>query len=569
MSYLSLARKYRPQNFDEILGQEHIATTLKNAIKMDMISHAYLFAGPRGVGKTSTARILAKSLNCEKGPTQDPCNKCVSCKEITDGRGMDVIEIDGASNRGIDEIRNIKENIKFASIHGKFRIYIIDEVHMLTQEAFNALLKTLEEPPAHVKFIFATTRPHKVLATIVSRCQRFDFRKISAGDIVKKLEEIKKIEKLNLENDTMFLIAKASDGSLRDAEVILDQLLSFSKGKIKKEDVTSLLGLMEESVLSELADSIAGNDKEKVLSIINTLINNGKDPVFIAESIISYFRNLMIAKVTKSDSRSYSDLSEDDYNKLEEIARKFSIDDVLYITYSISSAIDLMKKTNLSRIPLEICLIKLTEKERLLSIKEILARLSLLEKKINLEEDRLATKKLFIEPTVIPEKTESPIFTKNPITVPKEEISQEKDIILFQKVKSSWAKVINFIKGKKISIGTYLAEGRLLKVKNNVLNIGFYRGNALHKEIIEENTNKKFVEESVKNIIGEDLFIQIESIEGEENPDERPDYSTEDRIEEAVEASSNKIDSIVESVLDVFGGRVIDVRENSPKGRKN
>ena len=274
MSYLPFARKYRPQGFDEIIGQGHVATTLKNAIGMDKVAHAYLFTGPRGVGKTSTARILARSLNCEKGPRPEPCNKCASCQEISRGVSMDVIEIDGASNRGIDEIRNLRENVKFASVRGKFRIYIIDEVHMLTQEAFNALLKTLEEPPLHVKFIFATTRPYKVLPTIISRCQRFDFRKIPTRDIAKKLEEIRKKEKLDVNDEAIFLIARQADGSMRDAEIILDQLLSFTKGKVAADDVTKVLGLLEQDVLFDLADSIINNKKEKVLNIIDGLVKH-------------------------------------------------------------------------------------------------------------------------------------------------------------------------------------------------------------------------------------------------------------------------------------------------------
>ena len=217
MSYIVFARKWRPQNFDEIIGQEHIATTLKNAIELNRVAHAYLFSGPRGTGKTSTARILAKALNCASGPTPTPCNNCTPCKEITSGISLDCIEIDGASNRGIDEVRALRENVKFAPSGGKFKIYIIDEVHMLTSEAFNALLKTLEEPPAHIKFIFATTRPYKLLPTILSRCQRFDFKRIPLELITSKLKKITAEEKINATEEALFYIAKAAGGSMRDA----------------------------------------------------------------------------------------------------------------------------------------------------------------------------------------------------------------------------------------------------------------------------------------------------------------------------------------------------------------
>ena len=246
MSYLVFARKWRPKDFDEVVGQDHITRTLKGAIVSNKLAHAYLFTGPQGVGKTSCARILAKALNCEKGPTDKPCCVCSSCVEIAEGRSLDVIEIDGASNRGIDEIRTLRDNVKFSPLNGRSKIYIIDEVHMLTQEAFNALLKTLEEPPPYVKFVFATTQPQKVLPTILSRCQRFDFIRIPNLKIIDKLKEITRQEKLKVEEDVFLAIAKASEGSLRDAESILDQLITFSNNEVKLGDVISVLGIIDQ-----------------------------------------------------------------------------------------------------------------------------------------------------------------------------------------------------------------------------------------------------------------------------------------------------------------------------------
>jgi DNA polymerase III subunit gamma/tau len=248
MSYLVIARKWRPQVFSDIIGQGHITTTLQNAIKQDRVAHAYILCGPRGIGKTTTARIFAKALNCQKGPRPDPCNKCASCKDITASRSTDVIEIDGASNRGIDEIRNLKENVQFSPQSGRFKIYIIDEVHMLTTEAFNALLKTLEEPPAHVKFIFATTAAHKVLPTILSRCQRFNFRRLSSHDIAKKLERIAKSENIAIDEQALFNIARQASGSMRDAESVMDQLATYCKNKITLEDANAVLGLIEQDI---------------------------------------------------------------------------------------------------------------------------------------------------------------------------------------------------------------------------------------------------------------------------------------------------------------------------------
>jgi len=561
MPYLPLARKYRPQTFDEIVGQDHVATTLKNAINLDKTAHAYLFTGPRGVGKTSTARIFAKSLNCEKGPSPTPCNKCTACNEISQGISMDVIEIDGASNRGIDEIRNLKENIKFASVHGKFRIYIIDEVHMLTQEAFNALLKTLEEPPAHVKFIFATTRPYKVIPTIVSRCQRFDFKKIAIQDIIDKLKEIKQKEKLDLEDEALFLISKASDGSLRDGEVILDQLLSFTKGKVKSGNVREVLGLLEQDILFDLASSLINNNKEKALEVLNELINNGKDPTFIASSVIEYFRNLMVAKVTKDKKKLERFFSEEDFYRLEDQASKLSLDEILYIIYSLSTSIDLIKKTALGRIPLEITLIKLTERKGLTSVRELTDRLSALEER--LKGGSFGYEKLPDIKESPPAQKEQKEIVKPPI-VAEEEVAAEKDILLLQKIKNSWSKVLNFIKMRKMSLATFLSEGELLKVRDNILFVGFDKNNTLHKEAIEADSNKSFVEKAIHNIVGENVKLNVETVETEYAKE--PEMPLEENVlEEELESSPKRIDPIVESAIDIFDGRIVDIREKRNK----
>ena len=590
MSYLTLARKYRPQTFDEIVGQDHVATTLKNAIGMDRVAHAYLFAGPRGVGKTSTARILAKGLNCEKGPTTAPCGKCASCNEISKGTSFDVIEIDGASNRGIDEIRNLRENIKFASVHGKFKLYIIDEVHMLTQEAFNALLKTLEEPPMHVKFIFATTRPYKVLPTIISRCQRFDFRKIPAQKIVEKLKEIQEKEKLSVSDEAIFTMAKEADGSLRDAEVILDQLLAFKKGKVETVDVVKVLGLLEKGALFDIADSLISNDKNKILTVLNELVSGGKDPLFIASSIIEHFRNLMAVKVAHPEDRSYVQVADEDYHRLEEEAAKLSLDEILYVTYTLSNAMEMMRKSALSQIPLEIALIKLTERGKIISIKEILNKLTALERELRGNEgfeNKKRFEKAMEREESIPKTAATEEVTgetaeiapsalageKSPQEIAKageaapSEVAAEKDILLFQKIKSSWNKILTFVKNKKMSLAMFLSEGVLIKVKGNKLEIGFTKNNSLHKEELEKNTNKKFIEEVIQSIVGENVILETETLQAPLEAVLEP-LPAEEETDRIPGQSVNNMDPIVESALDVFDGRIVDIREGKAKERK-
>lgn len=555
MTYLSFARKYRPGTFSEIVGQKHVATTLLNAISTNRVAHAYLFTGPRGVGKTSTARILAKSLNCEKGPTPSPCGNCPSCSEIARGSGMDVLEIDGASNRGIDEIRNLRESIKFAPLKGKFRIYIIDEVHMLTQEAFNALLKTLEEPPSHVKFIFATTRPYKVLPTIVSRCQRFDFRKIPPQDIVGKLKEIREKEKLDVEDEALFLIARSSDGSLRDSEVILDQLLSFAKGAITSADVVKVLGLLEEDALFEIAEAILKNEKNKLLQLVDALIAGGKDPIFVTTNIVRHFRNLLVVGVSKEKGAPFVALSEESYRRLSVQAGLISTDEALYIIYTLSAAMDLIKKTSLGQIPLEIALIKLTERRKVDSIREILERLSLLEKASPVSEPEEAPAEEVKEPT------------KTSIVSPNE-IMVERDILLFQKIKTSWNKILNLIKAKKMSIATFLAQGTLIRINDDMLMFGFDESNILHKEALEENTSKGIVQEAIENVTGERIRFCVETLDrnaAQETPPMPADIE-ENTSGEGASNEPNRIDPIVESALDIFDGKVTDIRGKKAGG---
>ena len=296
-TYIPLYRKYRPQKLEEVVGQEHIKQALSNAITLGKISHAYLFTGPRGTGKTSTARILAKSLNCVEGPTVTPCGKCASCVDITNTVPIDVIEIDAASNRKVEDAQNILEKIQYVPVNGKYKIYIIDEVHMLTNTAFNALLKTLEEPPKNVVFILATTESHKVLDTIKSRCQRFDFRRITTDDIAKHLRYISDKENIKISDGALYSIAKNSAGGMRDSIALLDQVSILGESKeITEDDINNLLGRISFDILNEMAQYIIDSDSINAVKILEKVYNSGNEPVQILSNLMYYFKNLLIVK---------------------------------------------------------------------------------------------------------------------------------------------------------------------------------------------------------------------------------------------------------------------------------
>jgi DNA polymerase-3 subunit gamma/tau len=328
--YLVFARKWRPKSFDEIIGQEQVIIPLKRAIETGRIMHAYLFSGPRGIGKTTTARVFAKALNCEKGPTVNPCNSCVICREIMEGNSLDVIEIDGASNRGIDEIRQLRENVWVGSAHGRYKIYIIDEVHMLTKEAFNALLKTLEEPPRHVIFIFATTDPKNIPQTILSRCQHFRFRRMPVNLIIENLKMIAKNENVNYEEEALYTIAKAADGALRDGQRIFDQIVTFAKGeKLTASMVNEMLGEIEKEKLFELFELIIKNDYKNAVYLVEKIFERGYDLGNFLKNFIELLKNCLIIKTT--ESKEFLSISDEEFNRLKGNLINLSREEILSI----------------------------------------------------------------------------------------------------------------------------------------------------------------------------------------------------------------------------------------------
>jgi len=374
MSYQVIARKYRPQRFSDVVGQEHVTQTLANAIKQKRTAHAYLFCGPRGTGKTTIARIFAKCLNCTDGPKVDFDEQDARCIEIAEGRSLDVIEIDGASNRGIEEIRELRDTVKYAPAAAKFKIYIIDEVHMLTKEAFNALLKTLEEPPAHVKFMFATTEPEKVLPTILSRCQRFDLRRIPSALISQHLAHIAQQEKVKIDDEALYAIARGADGGMRDAESALDQLISFCGDKIEESDVLSMFGLAAQRQILELSRAVLAGEVETALRELNELTRHGKDLGRLLSDLLGHFRNLLIYQVSKGDRR-LLEVSETEAASLAEQAKSASSEVLTRIMEILTDCETRLRDAASKRILVEVALLQAIEARKATSIDTVLKQL--------------------------------------------------------------------------------------------------------------------------------------------------------------------------------------------------
>jgi DNA polymerase III subunit gamma/tau len=373
MSFVVTARKWRPQRFEEVVGQEHITTTLKNAISQNRIAHAYIFTGPRGVGKTTTARILAKTLNCLNSTNFEPCNECETCKSIQNSQSMDIIEIDGASNRGIDEIRTLRDSVKYAPTSGKYKVYIIDEVHMLTKESFNAFLKTLEEPPSHIIFIFATTDIHKVPLTIISRCQRFDFRRIQLDVIKDLLNKIALAENIQIDDRTLTIIAKKADGALRDAESYFDQVVSFCGNKVDSETVIRMLNLIDDETYFVISDAVLNKDFRKAFEISGTIFTNGWSYIDFLDGLIEHFRNIMTVVLTgKTELIETADVYRGRYLDYQE---QFSEGDILRLLNFLSRTQQELRYSQNQKLKIEIALTQLIALEKSETLSKLISGL--------------------------------------------------------------------------------------------------------------------------------------------------------------------------------------------------
>jgi len=541
MSYIVLARKYRPQIFDEVTGQEHITELLKKAIEVKRIAHAYLFCGPRGVGKTSCARIFAKCLNCKEGPALKPCGKCSACLEIAQTNNFDVIEIDGASNRGIDEIRTLRENVKFAPSYGRYKIYIVDEVHMLTTEAFNALLKTLEEPPEHVKFILATTSPNKIPATIISRCQRFDFRRIAIEAIIKKLASICTAEKFKIEEEALFAIAKAASGSLRDSLSILDQLGALSQRNIKADDVFSMLGMVETQLLFDLADCLAKKDCAAALLTLDKIVERGKDIKQLTRDIIEHFRNLMIIKIGGKSLGKLVDYPIATKEVLLSQSDKFLLSEILKAIDIFLEAQETARAMDSLRMPLEVAFAKLTNAAEGNS-----SAADSTFAKPAVEEKPASQKANFARPSPInvltnqkgqvdfsSAKNEEPL-EEQPVAVQEE--GADFPELTIEKIKTAWDAITYAISREKMSAATFLQEGYPFEIKGNKLVIVFSSDAAFHKESLQEKDNLKLIQRIFSEKLRQEIIIELKTAEHE-----KANHDHEPILKEALETFKGKV----------------------------
>ena len=509
MSYLVLARKWRPRVWGDMLGQEHVTSTLKNAIKNDRLAHAYLFTGPRGVGKTTAARILAKSLNCAKGISVVPCNQCSNCKEISDGVNTDVYEIDGASNRGINEIRSLREKIKYMPSGARYKIYIIDEVHMLTKEAFNALLKTLEEPPEHVIFIFATTEPHKVPSTIISRCQRFDFRRISTNEIMKSLQNICKEENINIDDEAIQLIAMKSDGSLRDSQSILDQMISYTEGTITGEEVIKALGLIEQEVFFKITDIVQKKDLKKGIQLVEDIVSKGYDVEEFLSGLEDHLRNLLF--VVSTQNTELLQTSETYKKRYLTQTEKFNEGDVLRFIKIITDARNELKRGVQPRFQLELTVIKMIKMDKTVTVEDLIAQVKEIAVKMPIDQEHLSTK----NPS--DNKENNPVQDQKPEKKKTEKKKSEnvsdpeggnekKKLLTFERISTHWPEFIRQIKRRKITLGSFLAEGVLYTLNNKNIEVAFSSDNNFHIDAI--NRSRDIVAEVLKEVFEQELYIK-------------------------------------------------------------
>jgi len=568
VTYVALYREWRPQNFSEVVGQKHVTRTLVNALKQSRISHAYLFCGPRGTGKTSIAKILAKAVNCLEPYEGEPCNQCSNCKAIKNGSSLDVLEIDAASNRGIDEIRDLRERVQFVPSGGRFRVYIIDEVHMLTTEAFNALLKTLEEPPGHVIFVLATTEAHKLPATILSRCQRFDFHRISRPDLLERLNRVAVSQNITVTEDALKVMVQAAEGGLRDALSLLDQCIGFADSVIRIEDVNQVLGTVSEELLAQVVDALKKNEPGALIRLVGVIIDQGKDVRKFVRDLIGYFRDLLLIKLGEQTDQLVVAL---DSERLMNQANQWHAEQIIRLIHFFTRLETDMKWAIQPRWMLEAALVDAGENQGLDKIEEIRLRVESLEQSLQSRigfvrpgSETIAAKKsshLKSDPSVLTEideglpenrafrtQSDSNSTSSNLEAVVK--LAGELDISGIQK---QWKQFMDVLRKRNVALQALLLEAEPMEMREGILELVFRKGRNFHRQKVEEAGNKNMVEEVLMQIFHQPLRIHCKM---QEALDEQ-----RDELRTVGELTDPWQEPLVQAAVEIFGAERIKITD--------
>ncbi len=572
MSYIVMARKWRPQTFESVVGQEHIVRTLKNAILANRISHAYLFTGPRGVGKTTTARLLSKAVNCISPVEGEPCNHCVRCEEIMSNAVTDVIEIDAASNGLVDDARELREKVRYAPLTCRYKVMIIDEVHMMSNAAFNALLKTLEEPPAHSIFILATTESHKVPATIVSRCQRFDFRRIPAKEITERLAVMAAAENITIDEEALHQVARAADGSLRDAQSLFDQIVSFSGSRIETADVVTVLGLVDAQVYIDLVDAIAERNAARALSIINALVDSGADLRQFMKEWVEYWRSLVVAQVMPDRLDQVLDLAS---NMLEAVARQsrlFASEELTSLAKLAADTDDELRRTQNPRIVLELLLVRLCAAERVISLEFLWQQLQDMETRWAQSPDKVMAAPLAGETVAATAANHA----SSPAVTEKEKPSEEGEPALIvdsledavpdsylDKVRANWPEIMEAVGQENRVLQALLRDVKITAAEEGRVEISCT--SEYHTAGLQKEESRKVMEKVMKNALGRATRIHLKGSRPITRKEGAKAGKQQDREKEFEEIA--KGEPLVRKTLEMFGGRIVDVIPNSSNGK--